>query len=95
MLGTLISSDPYNAHVDNQLANAADGDYTTSFNSKAGDVTWVGVDFGVMRSVTGVKFIPRSDRTPRMTNAVVQVANEADFSDAKVAYVHAVVNLHG
>ena len=52
VLGTLISSDPYNSAADNKLANAADGDYATSFNSKAENVTWIGVDLGGVRSVT-------------------------------------------
>ena len=89
VLGTLISSDPFDGGTANRLANAADGDYATSFNSKAEDNTWIGVDLGTMRSVTGVRFIPRNDRNARMQNAVVEVANAADFSDATVAYVQA------
>ena len=90
VLGTLISSAPYNSAAENKLANAADGDYATSFNSKAENVTWIGVDLGGVRSVTGVRFLTRWDRTYRMTNAVVQVANDADFSDATTVYTHAV-----
>ena len=90
--GTLISSDPFDGGTANRLANAADGDYATSFNSKAEDNTWIGVDLGTVRSVTGVRFIPRNDRNARMQNAVVEVANAADFSDATVAYVQAAVS---
>ena len=89
VLGTLISSDPYDGNTGNKLANAADGDYNTSFNSKAEDNTWIGVDLGVPRSVTGVRFIPRNQRNARMKDAVIEVADAADFSDATVAYVQA------
>jgi len=88
MLGTLISSSPFDTATANLTANAADGNYTTCFNSKAEDETWIGVDFGEIRSVTGVRFIPRDNRRYRMTNAVVQVANESDFSDATTIYEH-------
>ena len=90
VLGTLISSGPYNGDTANRLANAADGDYITSFNSKAENETWIGVDLGGVRSVTGVRFLPRHDRAYRLTNAVVQVANDANFSDAVTVYTHAV-----
>ena len=93
VLGTLMSSAPFDGGTANRLANAADGDYTTSFNSKAEDETWIGVDLGVVRSVTGVRFIPRNDRNARMQNAVVEVANSADFSNATTAYVQAAASV--
>ena len=89
MLGTLMSSAPFDSGTANRLVNAADGDYNTSFNSAAENQTWIGVDFGALRTVTGVRFIPRNDRNARMQNAVVQVANAADFSDATTAYTWA------
>ena len=95
MLGTLMSSAPYDGGTANRLANAADGNYNTSFNSAAENQTWIGVDFGAMRSVTGVRFIPRNERNARMQNAVVQVANAADFSDATTAYTWAAANAPG
>ena len=82
LLGTLISSAPYDNSANNATANAADGIHGTCFNSAATDETWIGVDFGVPRTVTGVRFRARADRMARMGKATVQVANRADFSDA-------------
>lgn len=84
-VGSLLSSAPYNDHADNAAANAADGRYDTSFNSQAESAPWIGFDLGSTRSVEGVRFIPRHDRTARMASATIQVAGQSDFSDAVAA----------
>lgn len=85
LVGSILSSLPYNDHADNATANAADGRYDTSFNSQAESAPWIGFDLGSTRSVEGVRFIPRHDRTARMASATIQVASLADFSDAVTA----------
>ena len=93
VLGTLISSGSFNTSTDHATANAADGDYNTSFTSKSESDTWIGVDLGGIRKVTGVRIIPRLNHTDRMLNAVVQVAFRPDFTDAVTVYTHSVGSL--
>lgn len=87
--GTAISSGAYSASETFAASNVLDGVYTTYFSSKESTSTnlWIGVDFGDVKRVTGIRYIPRYQREDKITNAVVEVAWSADFSDAVVACV--------
>jgi len=57
-----------------------DGSVATYFQSAAANGAWVGVDFGKARTITGIKFAPRSGFESRMIGGTFQVSNTADFS---------------
>ena len=87
--GTAISSGAYSSAETFAASNILDGVYTTYFSSKETTSTnlWIGVDFGAVKRVTGIRYIPRYQREDKITNAVVEVAWSSDFSDAVVACV--------
>ena len=88
LTGTIVSS-PSNGGPNDKPEFVADGNTSTSFNSAnlPKENQYIGFDFGSLKSVDSVTYCPRNDRIHRLTNAVIQVACFADFSDAKVGCV--------
>lgn len=64
-----------------------DGNPATFYDSAA-STSWAGLDFGVERTITAVRYVKREGGDgPRIRNAKFQVANQPDFSDAVTFYV--------
>ncbi len=69
------------------LGSAAfDGNVTLYYDALYADDNWTGLDFGRVRTVNGLRYVPRSDHRGRMKGGRFEVANEADFSDAQVVH---------
>lgn len=81
LTGTPISSTSQTLLV---AANAFDGDKTTYFKGRNSDMAWVGLDLGTPHVITRIGVTPRDGITPtkRMLLAVMEGANQPDFSDA-------------
>lgn len=88
LTGTIVSS-PSNGTSSDLPGHVADGDTATCFNSaqSKGEQLYIGYDYGELKTIESVTYCPRSNRIHRLTNAVIQVACLADFSDAKVGCV--------
>lgn len=86
--GAVVSSAPYNGSTSFAPANVVDGAYRTFFTSRQSTSTdlWIGFDFGAAKRVAGVRYIPRQSHVDKLTNAVIEVASRADFTDAVVVY---------
>ena len=82
--GTIITSGAYNSQAVNAASNIVDGSWTSYFSSKQTSTSdlWIGFDFGEEKIVTGMRYIPRNQRGAALTNATVEVARQANFSDA-------------
>ena len=59
-----------------------DGDFNTYFASYDRSGTWVGLDLGTPHVITRVGYAPRPTQEGRVQLAVLEGANQADFSDA-------------
>ena len=66
----------------NAKGNVFDGDYETYFASYDRSGTWVGLDLGTKHVIRKVGYSPRITQENRVQLAVIQGANEPDFSDA-------------
>ena len=62
--------------------NVFDGNYNTYFASYDRSGTWVGLDLGQKHVITRIGCSPRIDHGQRVELAMIEGANEADFSDA-------------
>ena len=73
----------------NTITNVFDGDLTTFFDAPdPGNGDWVGLDFGagVTNVIMQINYCPRSGFESRMTNGILQGANQANFSGAVTLY---------
>lgn len=66
----------------NTKNNVFDGDFETYFASYDRSGTWVGLDLGKNHVIRKVGYSPRITQEHRVQLAVIQGANEPDFSDA-------------
>lgn len=86
VIGTLYSVDYDNGSVKsttvNTKENVFDGDFTTYFASFERAGTWVGLDLGEKYVINKVGYSPRITMPGRVRLAVIEGANQADFSDA-------------
>lgn len=71
----------------NGKANVFDGDYETFFASYDRSNTWVGLDLGEPHIITAVGYSPRISQPSRVVTALIEGANNADFSDAMPLYI--------
>lgn len=71
----------------NAKGNVFDGNFDTYFASYDRSGTWVGLDLGTKHVITKVGFSPRIDQEKRVQLALIQGANEPDFSDALPIYM--------
>ena len=67
--------------------NLFDGDFETFFASYDGSKTWVGLDLGEPHVITRLGYSPRITQPARIVTAVIEGANNADFSDAIPMYI--------
>lgn len=66
----------------NTKGNVFDGDFNTYFASYDRSGTWVGLDLGEKHVISKVGYSPRVSQKNRVRLAIIEGANEADFSDA-------------
>ena len=66
----------------NTKANVFDGDFNTYFASYDRSGTWVGLDLGEKYVINKIGYSPRLSHQNRVRLAVIEGANNADFSDA-------------
>ena len=62
--------------------NVFDGDFETFFASYDRSGTWVGLDLGSRHLINKIGYSPRITQEHRVALAVIEGANEPDFSDA-------------
>ena len=95
LTGTIIGSQ-YSVDYDNGNAksttvntknNVFDGNFDTYFASYDRSRTWVGLDLGKKHVITKVGYSPRKTQGGRVELAVIEGANEPDFSDAMPIYM--------
>ena len=70
------------SQVVNQPGHVVDKDYSTFYASLDRSNTYVGLDLGTPHVITSVAIAPRQDWEIRAELAVIEGANNADFSDA-------------
>ena len=95
IIGTELSGDAAGnaTTTENTKEMAFDGDFNTYFKAYiAGDEwdynrTWVGLDLGEPHVITRIGFASRKMRSYKLQLAVVEGANEPDFSDAMPLYM--------
>ena len=66
----------------NTRDNVFDGDFNTYFATYARSHTWVGLDLGQKHLITKVGYSPRISQEGRVELAIIEGANNADWSDA-------------
>ena len=95
LTGTIIGTQ-YSVDYDNGNAmsttvntknNVFDGNFDTYFASYDRSRTWVGLDLGEKHVITKVGYSPRKTQGGRVELAVIEGANEPDFSDALPIYM--------
>ena len=79
-----VDYDNNNAKSDrvNTKGNVFDGDFNTYFASYDRSGTWVGLDLGEKYIINKIGYSPRLSHQNRVRLAVIEGANNADFSDA-------------
>ena len=63
-----------------------DGDEGTFFDAPTGNGQWAGLDLGIQRAITCIKYRPRSGYESRMRGGQFQISNTADFSNPITIY---------
>ncbi|MBO7070302.1 MAG: hypothetical protein J6W09_03315, partial [Bacteroidales bacterium] len=66
----------------NTKDNVFDGDFNTFFASYDRSRTWVGLDLETRHVITRVGYSPRISQEGRVQLAILEGANQEDFSDA-------------
>ena len=91
IIGTQYSVDYDNGNAKsttvNTKDNVFDGNFDTYFASYDRSRTWVGLDLGKKHVITKVGYSPRKTQGGRVELAVIEGANEPDFSDALPIYM--------
>ena len=95
IIGTELSGDAAGnaTTTENTKEMAFDGDFNTYFKAYISDDewdynrTWVGLDLGEPHVITRIGFASRKMRSYKLQLAVVEGANEPDFSDAMPLYM--------
>ena len=95
IIGTELSGDAAGnaTTTENTKEMAFDGDFNTYFKAYISDDewdynrTWVGLDLGEPHVITRIGFASRKMRSYKLQLAVVEGANESDFSDAMPIYM--------
>ena len=91
IIGTQYSVDYDNGNAKsttvNTKNNVFDGNFDTYFASYDRSRTWVGLDLGKKHVITKVGYSPRKTQGGRVELAVIEGANEPDFSDALPIYM--------
>ncbi len=82
LTGTAIGTPGSYQDGGNTIAKAFDGDINTFFDapeSTNGNGTWVGLDLGSAKTITKIRFVPRSDFPGRMVGGKFQSSTTKDF----------------
>lgn len=93
LTGTPIGSTSYDYNKKqpsttvNTPACAFDGNLNTFYASYDRSYTWVGMDLGEPHVITRVGWCPRKDSQTRVKLALLEGANNADFTDAVPLYI--------
>lgn len=90
VIGTRYSVDYSNGQASetvNVKSNVFDGNYDTFFASYDRSNTWVGYDLGQPHVITRIGYSPRITQPSRVVTALIEGANNADFSDALPIYI--------
>ena len=85
VIGTALSIDydsGKSSTTVNKRENVFDGNFETYFASYDRSRTWVGLDLGTKHIITKVGYSPRVSQESRVVLALIEGANQADFSDA-------------
>lgn len=85
VIGTALSIDydsGKSSTTVNKRENVFDGNFDTYFASYDRSRTWVGLDLGTKHIITKVGYSPRVSQESRVVLALIEGANQADFSDA-------------
>jgi beta-galactosidase len=82
LTGTIIGTSGSWNNGGNTKEKAMDGSLTTFFDAASGNGNWVGLDLGVAKVITNLRFFPRIGYAYRMNGGIFQGANIADFSDS-------------
>ena len=86
VIGSTYSVDYNNGNAQsttvNTKDNVFDGNFETYFASYDRSGTWVGLDLGTAHVITKIGYSPRITQENRVELAVIQGANQPDFSDA-------------
>lgn len=90
VIGSRYSVD-YNTGAQSETVNTRDnvfdGDFETFFASYDRSGTWVGLDLGEKHLIRKVGYAPRVTQEARVETAIIEGANNADFSDAIPIYM--------
>jgi N-acetylneuraminic acid mutarotase len=78
--GTTIGTAGSYQNLGNTIAKATDGSLTTFFDAPTGNGDWVGLDLGSSKTITQIKYAPRSGYASRMIGGNFQISTTADFS---------------
>lgn len=71
----------------NSIKNVFDNNYDTFFASFERSGTWVGLDLGSPHVITQIGYSPRISQPARVQLAVIEGANDPDFTDAVPIYI--------
>ncbi|HEX8323302.1 MAG TPA: PQQ-dependent sugar dehydrogenase, partial [Tepidisphaeraceae bacterium] len=83
LTGTVIGTTASSIPSSTDRTKPFDGNLTTYFNTSVSSA-WTGLDLGSAKTVSQIKFAPRSGYASRMVNGVFQASNSATFSSGVV-----------
>ncbi len=66
----------------NTIAKVFDNDLNSFFDAPIASGAWVGLDLGSAKTITSIKYAPRTSWASRMVGGTFQVSHTADFSTA-------------
>lgn len=90
VIGTMQSVDYSTGQASTTVNNrdmVFDKNYDTYFASYERSGTWVGLDLGKKHVITKIGYSPRIEQSGRVVLAILEGANNADFSDALPIYI--------
>ncbi|GAB3740441.1 Ig-like domain-containing protein [Spirosoma lituiforme] len=93
--GTGIGSPGSYENNGKTFAKALDGDLATYFDGATPAGQWVGLDFGVAKTVRKVRIVPRTAWALRIVGGKIQGSNSPDFSSAVDLYTFTQTPIEG
>lgn len=79
--GTIIGTSGSYNNLGNTKEKAMDGDLASFFDGPTADGVWVGLDLGLAKTISKVKYAPRPAWASRMNGGKIQASNSSDFSN--------------
>ena len=88
LTGTVIGTSGSWNNQGDTIAKVFDGNLNSFFDAPDANASgaWVGLDLGTVKTITTIKYAPRSGYESRMAGGYFQVSNTADFSIATTIY---------